>query len=161
MKNNIFIRYAELSDSKDIYNWEFHPSSRKWMRNKNVISFEKHQLWLKNYLKKVDSKLFICQNKDLEKIGIVRVDKNDKTNEISIGITIDPLKRGKGFASECLHKVIEYVSLNLWINRTFIAEIMNNNIASLRTFEKVGFKFFGESDNFYIYKKGKNIYRNF
>lgn len=142
-----------MSDAEDLYEWEFHPSTRKWMKNKSFVTFEHHCGWLEEVVNSSDIKLFICSIEGYGNIGVVRVDKTDKEGEVMIGITISPSKRGNGFSSICLSKVMDFVAMELWDTTKYVAEILKENVASFRAFEKVGFQLLGETEESYFLTK--------
>ena len=139
------IKEAQTSDAKDLYEWEFHPSTRKWMKSKSHVTFEHHCVWLEKVINSLDIKLFICSIEGYGNVGVVRVDKTDKNGEVMIGITISPIHRGKGFSSTCLNKVMEFVAMELWETKKYVAEILKENVVSIRAFEKVGFQLLCET----------------
>ncbi len=75
----------------------------------------------------------------LEKVAIVRFDVADRRALISINLS--PLKRGTGMAESCLSGAIDFFAASYPLVRTINAEIKRVNVASKRSFERVGFVF--------------------
>ena len=148
--NKVIVRYAENEDCKDVYDWEFHPSTRVWMRNTKVVAFEEHEKWFSSALISENMKLLICSTLTDGKIAVVRVDRGQEFDDIEIGITIAPAMRGKMLSKPCLNSSIEFVVNNIWNCKKFVAEISKENLVSKRAFESAGFRLFKQSEE-YLY----------
>jgi RimJ/RimL family protein N-acetyltransferase len=77
------------------------------------------------------------ENKLIGDIGIHFMDKESK--QVEIGFTLDKNWQGKGYATEALKTVIEYLFQNLNKHR-IIASVDPRNINSMRLLERLGFR---------------------
>ena len=98
--------------------------------------------WIKaldNPVNFTEGKLFIIQKKDGTKIGLTnhRLNKPYKWTEIAYGLF--PNERGKGYGTEAVQLVVDYLFLSKDLARIqAIADVRNK--ASQRVLEKVGFQ---------------------
>lgn len=130
-------RNAALVDSKMIYKWNTDPLTRSNSFNSNSFSFEEHHKWFRSKLTDLNAIFMIFTNQASNDVGMVRIDKT--TGDWLIGITIDEKSRGKGFSSEMISKASKVHYSNF--AQTIIAQIKNDNIASIKAFLKAGYKF--------------------
>jgi len=148
-----FLKVREVSenDSELIFNWSNDSLVRLQSFNSNKIEFKNHENWLNEKLKNDNSLLLINQFKS-NNIGLVRfeVEKDNCT----VGILLDEKYRGQGFSSLMLK-----ISSDFYFNRFLIpisAYIKESNIASIKSFEKAGYKFFNKIEingfNTLVYK---------
>ena len=135
------VRRANLSDAEDIYRWEFHPSSRKWMSDITVVDFRNHMSWLRDKLVDETVCLMIICKDNTKKIAIVRCNISDCSNKVEIGITVDPDNRGKGYSRQCLRLAMIFTQENIWPIFTFTSKIKHGNTVSQKLFTSMGFKF--------------------
>jgi len=138
----INIKVAEIEDS---------PLLNEWFNNMEFAGEYQHfpvQL-SKNQLEKriVEQRLynvewvdFIIQKKNGEKIGwIAHYVSAPNFGWIEIGLAIIPTERNKGYGTEAVQTIVDYLFLTRDIVRVQ-AVVHTENIASQKVLEKVGFK---------------------
>ena len=103
------------------------------------ITFEEHQQWFEKKLKDKNSLFLILQFFGND-AGVVRF--QIKENHAIIGISISKDFRGKKLAASFLSKSAKYYFKQNSL--PILAYVKPSNIASARSFEKAGFKFFKE-----------------
>ncbi len=137
----IDLRRATLGDKDIIFEWANDEIVRKNSFNSECIKYETHSNWYDGKINDKESIYFIGQIQD-QLIGLVRFDRdNQDMNNVVIGIQIDRHYRGKGLASMLLEKGCnEYLKIK---QTEIIAYIKEDNLASIRSFEKAGFLFEG------------------
>jgi len=131
------LRKATIDDAKLLFDWANDCDVRATALIKKKIEWDEHIHWLTNKLHSNESQIFILTDKNNENIGVVRFDQNNDAFVISY--SIDKLHRGKGMG---------YLLLQLGIKRIlesesqckFVATVQTTNIASIKIFEKLGFK---------------------
>jgi RimJ/RimL family protein N-acetyltransferase len=84
------------------------------------------------------SATFIVQKKDSTNIGLI-VHFGQSSGAITIGYAINPSEQGKGYGTEALHLMVDYLFLAKDIHRVQ-ANTDPENKVSQRILEKVGFK---------------------
>lgn len=147
------IRPARFSDSNDIYQWEFDPSTRKWMTDTNVIEYSDHLAWLEKKLKDENTCLLII-NDGSSKVGIIRCDISDCRRKVEIGITLNPDARGKGYSKKCLELGMTFIRESCWPVSVFTSTIKDDNNISQKIFYDIGFELIEKINGFHrlIYK---------
>ncbi len=116
--------------------------NRKWFKTDLIITQDMQKKWYQNYLTKPSEYMFAIEdNKTGEFIGAVGLyDINPEEKCAEIGrIIVDRFKSGgRGYASKALECACKIGVEQLGLTRIY-AEIYSDNIASLRSFEKIGF----------------------
>ena len=97
----------------------------------------------------------MCERKDGEPIPVVRFDVEGQSAELSINLS--PLERGKGLAPKCLVSAKDYFEKQYPFVLKRIAEIKTLNLASRKSFEKVGFMLDREEEGFWHLSVSINI----
>lgn len=128
------------SDKWLVYKWSTESTTRKNSLSQNDFSEEEHSKWFD--LKMADENAFylICLHDD-EPISIIRYDIGDAFT--LIGINIDKEFRGRGLGATILSDTLLLYFENS--NKPILAYIKLENIASIRIFEKAGYKFVEEA----------------
>lgn len=162
MKKNIDLNKVEISyrevninDSQDLFNWRNDMLTRKMFRNPKRVNIEQHHEWLSNKIINNNCYFLIFFIGGLRKIGYVRFDIKDTFAEISINIS--PLERGNGYATKCLLLSIKSFQKKYTEVKKLLAEIKTSNIASKKSFEKVGFKVMRDDGEFWQLNKSINL----
>ena len=133
---DLYMRFAEPQDLKDLYLWRNDESTRKASFSTEEITIEEHTKWFKESLANVKRNIFIICDKECKKLGQIRFDKINDSAEIYI--SIKPEYRNQGIGSIALYK-----SSNIYFNnfpvKKIIAKVKKWNKASLKAFEKAGY----------------------
>jgi RimJ/RimL family protein N-acetyltransferase len=145
-KNSIlYFRFAEPQDVKDLFSWRNDSATRQASFNTAEISFEEHKKWFEETLADPKRNLFIIFDNECNKLGQIRFDKKEDIAEINI--TINPRYRNQGIGSLALSKSL-IIYFNNFDVKQIIAKVKKDNTASLKAFQKAGFKFCGERDDY-------------
>lgn len=72
-------------------------------------------------------------------IGVHFLETDPENTQVEIGYTLDKMYRGKGYATEALRVIIDYL-FNTLKKRRIIASIDPSNSASIRLVERLGFR---------------------
>lgn len=83
--------------------------------------------------------LFCVKNN--KKIGFIGCIEGDKDNEYKISINLAPEERGKGYGKKIIKIIINYVKIGYPNVKSFIAEIKESNLPSIKLFEGSSFKY--------------------
>ncbi len=134
--NYLTIRNVKENDLEFVFRLSNENEARENSFNSELITYKNHKQWFENQLNKNKKLFFILEYNGLT-IGQVRFNK--KINYSVIGISVSKNYRGKGFAVEGLilacNKYFTEYQLPIY------AYIKKNNIASVKAFEKAGFKY--------------------
>ena len=140
MSNNIILRKPLITDLNQVLDWE---NDLKINNHTDVPVFytpsqveeylnSDHDLLSQNQIRYI-----IDYNNTA--VGCVDLyDFNLVNSRAGVGIYIDPNFRNKGFASKSL-ELIKSISTNQFFISSLYADIMAENIASIKVFEKLGF----------------------
>ena len=137
MSNLINLTRAENTDISDIFKWRNHPDIRKNFFNQELLSGDEHEKWFMARLKDPDTTIYMAHYRN-EKVGSIRFETND--NVIKASVMLNPLFLDKGLGSRVIKIGVEkYIKENK-PKKSLIAEIKKDNIASIKAFQKAGFK---------------------
>jgi RimJ/RimL family protein N-acetyltransferase len=143
----LVVRKVNDRDSKFIFDWRNDDLTRKMFRTSELVEYEEHCKWFATTLKNANRCLLMCERKDGEPIAVVRFDVEEQSAKLSINIS--PLERGKGLAPKCLALAKDYFEKQYPFISKIIAEIKTSNLASRKSFEKVGFMLDREEEGFW------------
>lgn len=158
-ESDVVVRLATLADSHDILAWRNDQQTRQMSRESSPVSEPDHAAWFDSMIERSDRLLTICgaSGKD-EKVGVVRFDLYG-SQEAEISINLAPTARGRGFAKACLKRAIEFLQREHPNCTRICAEIREDNVGSIRSFEGVGFVFIGQRENFRQYELAGSVLR--
>ena len=133
----IYLRFAGYDDSSDIFTWRNDKETRKLSFNTEEINIKDHEIWFKESLANPYRNIFIIIDAQCNKLGQIRFDRKKEIAEVSI--TINPKYRKQGFGSAGLTKAVQCYFDNFTV-KLLVGKVKADNIASLKAFEKAGFK---------------------
>ncbi|MDO8620286.1 MAG: GNAT family N-acetyltransferase, partial [bacterium] len=136
---NLQLRKATVADSRFLFELRNDASVREVSFSTTPIPFEAHEKWLAKKLADTSASLFIAETIEGEPVAQVRFDATE-TNSAEVSIAVEKTHRGKGYGSLALSRA----------SRRFLAEhpaltrirarIKADNLASLHSFKKAGYK---------------------
>ena len=160
------IRKFEMKDAGRLYENHLEEEVKKWIPNESYADMEETQGAIKFYVDCVNSKrlpyvLAVELKETGELIGDTGVNEvEENSNEVEIGYVICKKYSGRGYATELLKAMTEYVTETFGINILY-GRVMRGNNASARVLEKNGYEFikeeFGAEDD--PYGNGMLIYK--
>lgn len=139
------LRNIEPADINDLFEWRNHPDVRKNSFNTDSISWDEHEKWFNVKIKDPNTTIYIAYYKE-KKIGSIRFENKD--NVIKINVMLNPDFLGKGLGTETIRLGTEKFVSEKGQDRPIVAEIKTGNIASIKAFQKAGFK---ESHLVFVY----------
>ena len=161
------IRKFRIEDALSLYENHLEEEVKKWIPNESYADIEETQDAINFYINCVNNRhlpyvLAVELKETGELIGDTGVNEVEgKANEVEIGYGICKKHSGKGYATELLNAMTEYMVSTFQINVLY-GRVMHGNGASVRVLEKNGYNFvkeeFGAVDDPYgngmlIYKK--------
>jgi diamine N-acetyltransferase len=144
LKNNeVFLRLPVPGDFEKIFTWENNPEN--WRVSYTTKPFT--QAEIRNFVNTPQDifstgqlRLIICKTGSKEAIGAVDLFEYDGIKQTAgVGILVEETGRGKGYGLNALELLADY-SLNELGIRTLFATVLEDNPASIKLFEKAGFK---------------------
>lgn len=141
--NRLKLRPPLLKDVNDVFDFCSNPASSKYA-DWNPHSFKSETrdyiLWLR---KKTNFKNFtwvICLEEEEKVIGTISLVEMDYSEKIAtVGYTLSPRYQHKGFATEALKGLLDYLFNELKVQRVQ-AKVIPENTPSIRLLERVGMK---------------------
>ena len=161
------IRKFVIEDAQSLYENHLEEEVKKWLPNESYADLEETQSAINFYVDCVNNRhlpyVLAVESKETgELIGDIGVNAvSGKANEVEIGYAICKKYSGKGYATELVMAMTEFIVSTFGINVLYGRVIRGNN-ASVRVLEKNGYIFveeeFGAEDDPYgngmlIYKK--------
>jgi RimJ/RimL family protein N-acetyltransferase len=137
MSNDFVIREAGVEDCIDMFKWRNHAVIRKHFFNMNPIQWDEHKRWFDTKSNDPNTKIYIACCGE-EKVGTVRFD--DVYNSVKVSVMLNPDYMNKGLGSEIIGLAVKEYKNKIKMGKTIIAEIRNDNIASMKVFTRAGFR---------------------
>lgn len=151
---NFFLRKATIQDSQQVFELSNQKYVRKYSINQKPILWETHQNWYKQVLSSKQHLFFIVTDYSNQVLGQIRYERI--TNYAVISISLSEMLIGKKVSQPLIQQSLMIIQQEWKDIREITAFISNDNIASKKTFERVGFEINAhEEDNKllkYIYK---------
>jgi UDP-4-amino-4,6-dideoxy-N-acetyl-beta-L-altrosamine N-acetyltransferase len=134
----MFIRAVNESDLSLILQWRNSNVVRENSLKKEVIQKNEHERWFKKALEEKNRFVYIA-SEEKKKIGVLSFLKiDDHKSEVSIYLNPDMI--GLGYGTRLLKQGVENYLLDYPKVKKITATILKDNIPSIKTFEKCGFK---------------------
>lgn len=140
----LFLRKAQIEDSRKIFDLRNHPKVRACSHNTNKIDLDTHQDWFKKTLSDNSRQILIAQQGD-NFVGMIRLDLVGK--DYLLSWSIFPDSQGLGLGKRMLNLASKTIDGNL------MAEIKQNNIASIKIAESIGMKLTKKKNDVLYYQK--------
>ena len=160
------VRKFETRDAEALYSIHLDDAVAKWFPNECYKDIEEAKGAIDFYIKRVDEKrlpyvLAVELKESGELIGDSGVSAVEgKENEVEIGYVISKRHTGKGYATELVRAVSEFMA-STFSAKVIYGRVIRGNDASARVLENSGFTFLGEdhgaSDD--PYGNGMLVYR--
>lgn len=158
LKGSVKLKEADESDLDTTYQWASDPEVRAFSFNQNKITKEEHTNWFSKKIKDGNCLYLIAETdgeKKGSKIGSIRFDI--KNNEAIISYLIGPKYHGKGLGQIILTNGLEFMGKEIEQNnypaKKIIGYVMEENIPSVKAFERLGFTKTIEADRIKYEKK--------
>jgi RimJ/RimL family protein N-acetyltransferase len=148
----MLVRKIIKQDLLDLWLWRNDKKSIFFSKNQTKTTLERHKKWFKKNLSNTRVKFYLgylIKKNEKKKIGVVRFNIKDKYTLVSINL--NPIMRNKGLSYILLEAAIKKF-LRFKKNK-LIAEIKNNNLASIKCFLKNKFYFFKKKKSYNFYQR--------
>lgn len=153
--SRLYLREIEEKDTDEIVKWRSNPNVYRFFLDPHPLDKEKHLEWYYNrYLVDLNRYDFMACLKDNKKaIGVFGIKRQaDNSSVAEISYILAPEEQGKGFASEAVVALTNFVKSS-WKCSKVIAEIHCKNYQSIRFINNLGYKFLHKDGEFEIYGK--------
>ena len=137
---NIRLRKAAEDDCFDLLAWRNHPDIRKHSFGGEEVAYPEHRRWFSQKLHDKNTKIYIAEGKELGKIGQVRFDILT-SRSARVNVNLNPAFLGRGFGNRIITMGTRYFLKDNPGIKMIIAEILDENTASKRAFQKAAYVF--------------------
>ena len=144
MRKCFNLREVKKSDWKVLLDWRNDKITLQNFFSFDLVSVSDHKEYIKNMITNPNRKLFILEYNEIL-VGTIREDRLDK-DEFELSYTIGPTYRGKK---------IGQILMSLYLierKGSFLCEVKEENIPSIKMIEKLGFKLFNTEKKVNYYK---------
>lgn len=134
---DIKLRTIEPHDIDKLFEWRNHPDVRSKSFNTAPILWAEHEQWVKTKINDPYTTIYMayCGQND---IGSIRFE--NKGDAVKVSVMLNPSFVGKGLGAGIIRSAVEKYLSEKNSNKNIIAEIKKDNIASIKAFQKAGFK---------------------
>jgi UDP-2,4-diacetamido-2,4,6-trideoxy-beta-L-altropyranose hydrolase len=148
----ILLRNINENDLNKTFEWAGDKEIRKFSFNNNPIEYDVHKRWFINKLNDKNCFYYLGQI-DNKAFGSIRFDIGD--SEAKISYLVDPAYQNQGLGTILLKKGLDLFLKQLNTNILAVwGEVLNENIASVKVFKKLGYSVeFNILTNFIKFKK--------
>lgn len=143
------VRQFESEDALSLYKNHDEAEVKKWIPNESYADLEEAQNAIKFYIRCVSRKqlpyvLAVELKETGELIGDTGANQVEgNPSEVEIGYTICKKHSGKGYATELVASMTEYIAATFGIY-TLYGRVIRGNLASMKVLEKNGYVLIGE-----------------
>jgi UDP-2,4-diacetamido-2,4,6-trideoxy-beta-L-altropyranose hydrolase len=141
LKSSVILTKAGTNDLETTFEWAANPVVRAFSFSQHTITLDEHSNWFTKKIKD-DNCLYLIAEMNGEKIGSIRFDIDNNTAIISY--LIAPKYHGKGLGLIILTNGLSYLQKEIEKNslpvKNVIGYVMEENIPSVKAFERLGFK---------------------
>ena len=154
--DGIFLRKAQLEDINDVFDLSNKDYVRQYSINKNQIIWDDHVKWFGNVIRDNDYVFYIITDDCNTFLGQIRFKLANTSATVSISLT-DKLK-GKGISKKILDISIKKLFEEKSQVKEILADVRENNYASLKIFRGLNFRKIQEEDNVikFVLRKDNN-----
>lgn len=139
----IIVRPARITDVRDVFELSNDPIVRKNSFLQEKILWEQHEPWFAQKLNDEKTIFYVIKSPQEDFIGYVRFDpEGDLEHRISIHL-VDSF-RGKGLGKKIIEQATSQ-AINNGLTKTINAYIKEENVPSLKSFEKAGYGHAGKT----------------
>ena len=144
MRKFFNLREVKKSDWEVLLEWRNDKITRQNFFNSDLVSVSEHKEYIKNTIINPNRTLYILEYNEIP-VGTIREDRLEK-DELELSYTISPMYRGKK---------IGQIMMSLYLierKGSFLCEVKEENIPSIKMIEKLGFKLFNTEKRVNHYK---------
>lgn len=142
------LRPATLSDAALLFGWVNDPEVRRQSLNSAPIGWPDHVAWFNGRIGGDQCQIFILETPAGLPVGQIRFDVRDR-NSARMSYLLDPVARGRHWATRLIRLGIEKLAERGRFDLR--AEVKPGNAASMKAFERLGFKASVAKDGLCIY----------
>lgn len=133
----IDVRPALDEDCRDLWLWRNDAQTRSMSISTEEVSWSAHEAWFRD-VQADRARAILIGHIGEEKIGMCRFDEHASPHaRVEVSINLNPAFRGRRLAVPLLHSAIS--TFRSRRAGEIVAQVRDENVASIRTFERAGF----------------------
>ena len=136
-ESSVRLRQAGWRDCWRLWRWRNHPTTRPMMRNREAVGLIEHVRWFAAALRQPARVVYIALANG-RPVGSGRIDFSESGRVAEFDIVVAPRWRGHGYGAEIVRLLVDEAACAG--AKTMVADIRNENFASLVAFEYAGFQ---------------------
>jgi UDP-2,4-diacetamido-2,4,6-trideoxy-beta-L-altropyranose hydrolase len=130
----VTLRLATEADSSLMFGWQCDDRIRRFSRDSEPPTWDRHQRWLKRFLDETDRVLALIEHAG-ETAGILRFDPVTEGSGFEISILVAPERHGRGIGRAALA-----LARKLFLREDLYAEVLPGNAVSHALFQDAGYR---------------------
>ncbi|WP_226670467.1 UDP-2,4-diacetamido-2,4,6-trideoxy-beta-L-altropyranose hydrolase [Metabacillus litoralis] len=138
MEKEYFLRKVKDEDIFDVFQLSNEDYVRKYSINQKKINWEDHKVWFQSIKTSQNNVFYVVTDYSEKFLGQLRYKIEDESGIVSI--SLGKSIAGKGLSKKLLKESLELIHKERNELKNIIAYVSNDNIASKKLFEKVGFR---------------------
>ena len=135
---DVTFRPAGLMDADMLFQWRNHPLVRQYSGSPHEIAWDAHCHWFQKSLKNQNRILLIAES-DGQPVGVLRYDFQAQQLQALVSVYLKPEKIGQGYGANLLLAGVQWIRNQHPSVSKLVAEILPENAASIRAFERAGY----------------------
>lgn len=155
--SRIILKEMKSSDAEMVVEMRSRPEAYRFFRSPHPITLQEHMEWFSNSYLKNDSRVeFVAVEKEnAEPIGLFGIRKLDQCQGMEraeVSYLLKPAAQGKGYAGEAVLLLLQ-LAKEKWNVQKVIAEVHEDNAASIALAERLRFEKKGQKGKFFVFEK--------
>lgn len=135
----VHLRPARLADARLLFRWRNDPRTVATSISQNQVAWDEHVDWLRRKIADDAWRGWVALDADGDAIGLARFQREDES-AWNIGVVIAPQRRGERLAPVVIREGCRRLTGLSDAALKVVAVIRHDNIASIRSFERAGFR---------------------
>ena len=134
--STVVLRRARPEDCRAVFEWRNAEETRRHFFDPRPLEYAGHETWFHATLADPARHLLVAES-DGRPVGVVRLDEGPASADVDVYVV--PGQVGRGHGTRMLQEAARWARKETRI-RKLVARVLEENVASLRAFEKAGFR---------------------
>lgn len=152
--SRLHLRQITKDDAETIVELRSSPESYRFFRAPHRLTLAEHMRWYAERYCTDENRIdwiALCEEKPIGLFGLRRASQEQPCC-VEISYLLTPAQQGKGYAAEAAEALLHWAATT-WSARQAFAEINQDNCASLKFIERMGFSYWKREGEFVFYQR--------